>query len=119
MSEKPGSVNWNSPAVFPDDSRAILLTVAALRQLADGIMFERGRYVYRGVYARPRSVELDPESYTGDTDMVEDVVEESGGPELYLKRGYYAEGPEGYWPVDGGWTRLCGWAEMVEPMGKE
>ena len=40
-------------------------------------------------------------------------------PELYLKRGYYAEGPEGYWPVDGGWTRLCGWAEMVEPMGKE
>ena len=37
----------------------------------------------------------------------------------YLKPGYYAEGPTGYWPVDGGWMRLCGWAEMVEPMGKE
>ena len=117
MNEKPVSVTWNSPAVFPDNSRPILLTVATL--MADGTTAERGRQVYRGVYARPRSVELDPESYTGDTDMVEEVVEESGGPELYLKRGYYAEGPDGYWPVDGGYTRLCGWAEMVEPMGVE
>ena len=111
MNEKPAIITWNSPAVFPSDSRPVLLTVADLRQLADGIMFERDRYVYRGVYAHPSSVEVQLARHL----YISEYIDKPDGY-WYLKPGYYAEGPTGYWPVDGGWTRLCGWAEMVEPM---
>ena len=114
MNEKPAIITWNSPAVIPDNSRPILLTVADTREAAGGTMVERGRYVYRGVYAHPSSVEVERDNHL-DTSECPDKLDGY----WYLKPGYYAEGPEGYWPVDGGYTRLCGWAEMVEPMGKE